>query len=199
MSNLSIERYGTWVEGTPSYAFCCKIAAIFINLGFMLVTIIDIFKRLTGEVYFLQSESENTIDAIINVFLIICLILDFLSLTTTTPVFPGIKWRPGWAQLLGIINVFTSQLVESLSNSEKNVTSCIYRLTKSMDMNVIMKELCQSSDMIQYLGIVVSGLRDCFLCVLYITVSYFHQKTIYQSNPRPQQSIIFGRTRFVNT
>ncbi|CAO3697169.1 unnamed protein product [Rhizopus stolonifer] len=168
MSNLSIERYGTWVEGTPSYAFCCKIAAIFINLGFMLVTIIDIFKRLTGEVYFLQSESENTIDAIINVFLIICLILDFLSLTTTTPVFPGIKWRPGWAQLLGIINVFTSQLVESLSNSEKNVTSCIYRLTKSMDMNVIMKELCQSSDMIQYLGIVVSGLRDCFLCVGFV-------------------------------
>ncbi|KAI9282786.1 hypothetical protein BY458DRAFT_497356 [Sporodiniella umbellata] len=125
--------------------------------------------------------------------------IDFFSLTSTSPIFLNTKWRPGWAQLLGIFNVYITQGIDSVANSERNVTQCIYRLTKSVELEDLMRDLCQSIDTIQYLGIVTLGLRDLFLCAIYIFTSFFYHKSIEPLENVHLQDIPLTRNRFVNT
>ncbi|EIE82258.1 hypothetical protein RO3G_06963 [Rhizopus delemar RA 99-880] len=51
----------------------------------------------------------------------------------------------------------------------------------------IVEELCQLSNTIQHLTIVVSGLRDYFLCAFYIAVAHFHQKQMHKNLSARQQ------------
>lgn len=44
MSNLSRESWATWVEDNLGFPFWCKIAAICVNIGFIVCAILDILE-----------------------------------------------------------------------------------------------------------------------------------------------------------
>ncbi|KAG1147659.1 hypothetical protein G6F37_005513 [Rhizopus arrhizus] len=183
MSNLSRENWATWVEDNLGFPFWCKIAAICVNIGFIWRTTISIYIKSSG-IYNL--DTEHLIHILIDGIMLLCLMFDFLVLTKAPILY--IHWRPGWAQLFGITNAFLSGLTKSVLNKENDLMKCTAKYaTVFVELISIVEELCQLSNTIQHLTIVVSGLRDYFLCAFYIAVAHFHQKQLHKNLSARQQ------------
>lgn len=131
-----------------------------------------------------RATGEAVVAILIDCVVFLCLMTDFLTLTAvsstkvklkrlfihlqqTPPTVLNLFWTPGIATFLSITNNFTSALSKCLYNREINIMLCTQsnNLVNSVEPSGLVTELCRLSTTVQYLDIMVSGLRDYLLCV----------------------------------
>ncbi|CAO3674904.1 unnamed protein product [Rhizopus microsporus] len=138
-----------------------------------------------------RATGEAVVAILIDCVVFLCLMTDFLTLTATPPTVLNLFWTPGIATFLSITNNFTSALSKCLYNREINIMLCTQsnNLVNSVEPSGLVTELCRLSTTVQYLDIMVSGLRDYLLCALYIFTAHFNHLALVKSAVGVQQTV----------
>ncbi|ORE17674.1 hypothetical protein BCV71DRAFT_181034 [Rhizopus microsporus] len=87
--------------------------------------------------------------------------------------------------------VFLCLMTDFLTLTAINIMLCTQsnNLVNSVEPSGLVTELCRLSTTVQYLDIMVSGLRDYLLCALYIFTAHFNHLALVKSAVGVQQTV----------